>query len=232
MVFCSFNTICTTSDDVVFCVPTFTFKFLLSISATETTLDIYLLLTGSNHTVCQIPETGVYQIAWGFFTCFPLGIYDSFVGSQTFTTSFWLPDVKKGVISNLNGTYPPVCVPIFTSFKYISAFQSTAPKCKRIFLPLQLEGILKVLLYHNSFSLPNSFCTPERLDSTAKGTSIFPSNFCGSFCPKGKIAYSHNPLRFNQLSRSIIGRGYSESILSRLSVSAHAVLILSPAGFH
>ena len=29
--------------------------------------------TGSIHTVCQIPLTGVYQIPSGCFTCFPLG---------------------------------------------------------------------------------------------------------------------------------------------------------------
>ena len=32
-----------------------------------------LVATGSIHTVCQIPLTGVYQIPSGLLTCFPRG---------------------------------------------------------------------------------------------------------------------------------------------------------------
>ena len=34
---------------------------------------MWLFATGSIHTVCQMPLTGVYQMPLGFSTCFPRG---------------------------------------------------------------------------------------------------------------------------------------------------------------
>ncbi|MNQ67006.1 hypothetical protein D3C85_815100 [compost metagenome] len=133
---------------------------------------MFFLCTGSIQTVCQIPVTGVYQIPSGFFTCFPLGCGPSLEGSQTFTVNCCVVPVIKGVISKENGVYPPVCEPILTPFNQTSVFQSTAPKCNKIFWPFQLDSMLKVVLYQSSFLAPTSFITPDKLDSTAKGTKI------------------------------------------------------------
>ena len=69
---------------------------------------IYFSATGSNHTVCHIPLTGVYHIPPGLFTCLPRGWYPLSVGSHTFTVNVLFPFCKAGVISKLNGVKPPV----------------------------------------------------------------------------------------------------------------------------
>ena len=43
--------------------------------------------TGSSQTVCQMPETAVYQMLLGSRTCFPRSCQWLSVGSQTATTS-------------------------------------------------------------------------------------------------------------------------------------------------
>ena len=131
-----------------------------------------------------------------------------------------------------NGVKPPVWEPIKISFTNTSAFQSTAPKFNKISFPFHEEGTVKVRLYHNSFFSPTSFCTPDKEDSTANGTKIFPSKLVGSACPFGRIAYSHSPFKFCQSARSIPGRGYSGNTFRGSTFSAQSVLILSPAGFH
>ena len=50
--------------------------------------EMWLFATGSIHTVCQMPLTGVYQMPLGFSTCFPRGWYPLSVPSNTRTTSF------------------------------------------------------------------------------------------------------------------------------------------------
>src|SRR5699024_11703562 len=45
------------------------------------------------------------------------------------------------VISKVNGSKPPSCVPTFCPFTHTIVFQSTAPKCNKIFCPSQEFGI-------------------------------------------------------------------------------------------
>ena len=60
--------------------------------------------TGSNHTVCQIPVTEVYQIPLGSRTCLPRACVHVSVGSQTDTASSCsCPSASKSVTSKLNG---------------------------------------------------------------------------------------------------------------------------------
>src|ERR1035438_6661529 len=42
--------------------------------------------TGSSHTVCQMPDTAVYQMLFGFSTCLPRGCGPVSLGSHTATT--------------------------------------------------------------------------------------------------------------------------------------------------
>src|SRR5690554_1699081 len=95
-----------------------------------------------------------------------------------------------------------------------------------------LAGTVKARWYQSSLSLPTLFCTPERLDSAAKGTSISPSKDTGLDFPTGRMAYSHKPLRFCHSARSIIGLGYSGNTLFTSISDAHLVFNLSPAGCH
>src|SRR5680860_1047122 len=132
----------------------------------------------------------------------------------------------------VKGVYPPSCDPTITSLTQISVFQSTAPKCRRIFLAFQSAGTSKAVRYQSSFFAPTSFITPDKLDSAGKGTKILPSNFSGRDFPRDCMAYSHNPFRFFQSGRSMIGRGYSGSTFSGSIFCAHSVFILFPAGFH
>ena len=208
----------------------FTVSKCWSISGVIRSSSICLAVTGSSQTVCQMPVTGVYQIPSGLFTCLPLGWYPSSVGSQTFTTNllFPLPD-NAAVISKENGVKPPVWLPTFTSFTQISAFQSTAPKWSNTFLFFQATGTSNEREYHNSFFAPTLCPTPDKEDSTAKGTKICPSKCPGTF---PVIAYSHKPFKFFHSLRSIIGRGYSGNTAEVFILFAHCVLILSPAGFH
>src|SRR6476660_6501280 len=57
-----------------------------SMSGVNRTLVTCTSLTGSIQTVCQMPETGVYQIPPGFLTCLPRGWTPSFVVNDTPTT--------------------------------------------------------------------------------------------------------------------------------------------------
>jgi len=64
--------------------------------------------TGSSHTVCQIPEAGVYQIPFGSRTCLPRGCSPPSVGSHTPTTISFAPSsTNASVMSNVNRSYPP-----------------------------------------------------------------------------------------------------------------------------
>ena len=175
---------------------------------------IWILPTGSSHTVCQIPLTGVYQMPLGFVTCFPRDWNPLSVGSRTRTTIVFLPLVfTAAVISKKNGVNPPLWVPTLMLFTHTSACQSTAPKCSIMFWFFHCDGILKSRLYHKALSFPSRFSTPDSCDSTANGTRIVPSNSVGRGCADSVIAYSQCPFRFDHLSRSIIGRGYSCQVL-------------------
>ena len=78
-------------------------------------------------------------------------------------------------MSRVKGAYPPVCSPASFPFTYMLAFQSTAPKWSRVFIPLLFFGRSKLRSYQSAWSLPTFLPTPESEDSTAKGTSILPS---------------------------------------------------------
>ena len=132
----------------------------------------------------------------------------------------------------LKGVKPPLWAPTFTSLTHTSHCQSTAPKFSITSFPFHDEGTVKERSYHNAWSAPTVLPTPDRLDSTAKGTRISPSHFFGLFSPAGTMAYCHRPFRFFQSLRSIIGRGYSPHTFSTSIVSAQGVLMRSPAGCH
>jgi hypothetical protein len=62
--------------------------------------------TGSSHTVCQMPEDGVYQMPLGSRRCLPSGGFSppaASVGSYTPTISSWVrPGLSASVMSALN----------------------------------------------------------------------------------------------------------------------------------
>lgn len=62
--------------------------------------------TGSIHTVCQIPDDGVYQMPLGSRRCLPIGGFSpsvASVGSWTPTMSSWVrPGFSASVMSALN----------------------------------------------------------------------------------------------------------------------------------
>jgi hypothetical protein len=57
-----------------------------------------------------------------------------------------------------------------------------------MFFPFIDEGTANLVLYQRILSVPTVFFTPERADSTAKGTSIFPWNAFGMISDLGVIA--------------------------------------------
>ena len=79
-----------------------------STSATGKTPVTWRSGTGSIHTVCQMPLTGVYQIPSGLSFCLPRGCGPSSDGSQTRTTSSLAPGFKCAVTSNEKGSEPPL----------------------------------------------------------------------------------------------------------------------------
>src|SRR5690606_24980378 len=80
---------------------------------------------------------------------------------------------------------------------------------------------------------PTSFPTPDKADSIAKGTNIYPSQDVGfSATDLTTTASFHNPVSVFQLSlRSSCGLGYSGCGFAGSSCSPQVVKILSPAGF-
>src|SRR6185295_13117776 len=129
--------------------------------------------TGSSQTVCQMPETAVYQMPLGLSTCLPRGCRPVSVGSQTATTSSCESDCgfKASVISNVNGSYPPSCVPTDLPLTKTSARQSTAPKWSSNRPPFALDAVDvgKVRRYQSRCSGVSGRFTPESADSSAKG---------------------------------------------------------------
>src|SRR5690606_7873778 len=92
-----------------------------SISAVCRVDSIWVLGTLSSHTVCQIPETGVYQIPCGSLICFPRGCGPSLVGSHTLNAISWLlPRLRKLEILNEKGLKPPSCRPTCCPLTYRS----------------------------------------------------------------------------------------------------------------
>src|SRR5664279_1623894 len=144
-------------------------KEIIPLSASVTVLkeDIHESLTGSIHTVCQIPVVDVYQILPGAETCFPRGCETLSVGSQTHTINSW-SFVFPGnpVMSKVNGSYPPRCTPASFPSTHTFVSQSHASKFKRRCFLFHVFGMVKVLLYQRfSFSV-TFFFTPDRADST------------------------------------------------------------------
>ena len=64
---------------------------------------IWFSFTGSSHTVCQMPETAVYQMPCGRLACFPTGCGPLLVGSHTRTVSLLLPFCSASVMSKQKG---------------------------------------------------------------------------------------------------------------------------------
>src|SRR5690606_4594266 len=152
----------------------------LSISGVCFVDSICVFGTLSTHTVCQIPETGVYQIPCGSLICLPRGCGPSLVGSHTLNAISWLlPRLRKLEILNEKGLKPPSCRSTCCPLTYRSHCQSTAPKCR---MTLSLCTFLFneiVVWYHKAWSFVMRFPTPERADSIANGTNIFPSHLSG-----------------------------------------------------
>src|SRR5699024_8953520 len=141
-----------------------------------------------------------YQIPSGFLTCFPRGWIPSSVGSHTPTTiSSSVPFFKYGVMSIEKGSKPPSCEPANCPLTYTSVFQSTAPKCNIHLIFLRPSSTETVFLYHRILFFPTRFPTPDKADSTGKGTNISPSKRSG-ISPdfSERIAYCHSPFRFCQ----------------------------------
>ena len=74
------------------------------------------------------------------------------------------------------GTYPPVWVTAVTPLTDTDAAQSTASKWRTVLRPDHFPGTLKRRSYTRRQESPTCFPTPERADSIAKGTRIFPSH--------------------------------------------------------
>ena len=164
-------------------------KVLFSQSVLEVTAVMCWIGTVSNQTVCQIPVTGVYQILLGTWTCLPLGCGPASDGSQTRTRIVCLsPLISSSEISKLNPSKPPWWLPARVPLTQTSASQSTAPKCKRVRLLVRFKDSVSCRSYQSSWSGPTVFCTPERRDSTAKGTVILPWKPASGAVPLGKIA--------------------------------------------
>src|SRR3954469_14160062 len=84
--------------------------------------------TSSIQTVCQMPVTGVYQMPCGLRICLPTGCDPESVGSHTQTTSSWSPVGFSALeMSNVNGSYPPLCSPTTVPLTVTLQCQSTAP---------------------------------------------------------------------------------------------------------
>src|ERR1051325_6916647 len=76
-----------------------------SVSGVNLTLERYEPLTGSNHTVCQIPLVGVYQMPPDLRNCLTRGGGPASVGSQTLTTISLSPFAcSTSVMSNVNAS--------------------------------------------------------------------------------------------------------------------------------
>ena len=145
--------------------------------------------TASSHTVCQMPVVGVYQMPCGFCICLPIGWVPLSVGSHAATTNCCGPvGVNAAVMSKLNGSYPPRCVPTVVPFTVTVVSQSTAPKCSSTRLPFHAAGTANERLYHSRFFSPTVRFTPESADSTGYGTRILPSNLRGAPCAAGRMA--------------------------------------------
>src|SRR5262249_44462520 len=144
--------------------------------------------TFSNHTVCQMPVTAVYQMPDGSRTCLPRGCNPLSVGSHTATTiSCPEPGLSAEVMSNQNVSYPPSCFPTGLPLTQTSARRATAPTSSRVRPPGRL-GAVKVRRYHNRCSGVTGCFTPESADSTGNGTSSLPSNCEGLPSSFGLIA--------------------------------------------
>src|SRR5690606_37965293 len=157
------------------------------------------------------------------------------VGSHTLNAISWLlPRLRKLEILNEKGLKPPSCRPTCFPLTYRSHCQSTAPKCR---MTLSLCTFLFneiVVWYHKAWSFVMRFPTPERADSIANGTNIFPSHLSGMVLADLSVMVSfHKPFKFCQLScRTSWGRGYSGCGRAGSTVLAQVVRILSPAGAH
>src|SRR5438874_1759425 len=146
--------------------------------------------TGSIHTVCQMPVTGVYQMPPGLLTCLPRGWAAASVGSHTRTTSSFGPSFSASVTSNENGSDMPRCVP--SSFPVTNTVdsQSTAWKWSstRCATAFHAAGASIVRRYHRCWSFDTRWPTPDKADSTQNGTRTLPSHFSGLAAARAVMA--------------------------------------------
>src|SRR5665647_973627 len=76
-------------------------------------------------------------------------------------------------------------------------------------------------------SFPTVFSTPDKADSIANGTKIFPWKDAGisSASDLASIVYCQRPLRLCQSLLCICGLGYSGNMFLGFTLSAHCVVI-------
>src|SRR3989442_3944687 len=67
------HAVATTGSVVVPDVCTVTWRVLVARSGVMSSRSTCALVTGSIHTVCQIPDDGVYQMPLGLLRCLPIG---------------------------------------------------------------------------------------------------------------------------------------------------------------
>ncbi len=138
-------------------------------------------LPSANWRLPDIRQQACTKIPRGFFTCLPRGCGPSSVGIPNADKQFACcdPFFTADVISIVKGSKPflHVFLHSFRLHKHQLSNQLRLKKCNNTFLPFVFEAILNDLLYHNILSffltvLP----TPDKADSIAKGTKIFPWN--------------------------------------------------------
>ena len=117
-------------------------------SGVKCTDRIRLYAVDSSHTLCQMPEEGVYQqpMSPRFQYCLPRGRVLHGRSSTRRQISVLLP-LSQGVMSTSKGAYPPVCSVTICPFTKTRATSSTAPKCKIRCSPGSILGMSIRYLY-------------------------------------------------------------------------------------
>ena len=144
--------------------------------------------TGSSHTVCQMPDTGVYQMPFGSRICLPRGCSPADDGSHADSTSSFAPSRRKSVRSKENAVEPPAWLPTSAPLSQSVASKSTASKCTSTRWPCQAAGTVNERRYQRRSLGVTGLPTPESVDSTQNGTRIFPSKSRGAATVLGRIA--------------------------------------------
>ena len=111
--------------------------------------------TSSSHTVCQMPEAGVYVSPPGLsiaeIRCLPLGCAPRSAGSKTWTSSSSSPLAARAtapLTSAVKPSKPPVWFATSSPLAYTVACQSTASKWRRVRAPAAGGATLTSSRYH------------------------------------------------------------------------------------